>query len=100
MKLHPIAQAIKHHSLKLQVAAVMAAPGLAHAGLGGKPLQIVNELSTLATALGVGILTICGSIAGYKMASSQQATLRDVAPLLAGGGVAGSAAIIAGFLMG
>jgi hypothetical protein len=90
----------KEHGLKAQVAVVMAAPGLAHAGLGDKPLQIINELSTVAVAAGVGILTICGSIAGYKMASAQQATLRDVAPLLCGGGVAGASAIIAGFLMG
>lgn len=95
-----IARTFKDRALKLQVAAAIAAPGVAHAGFGTKALDVINQGSTLALAVGGGIFTICAAAAGYQMAANKGTRLSDVAHLIWGGALAGSAAALGAYFMG
>ncbi len=73
-------------------------PDLAHAQASTDAIeQAVLDLTTLLTAIGIGIVTIAIMVAGYKMAF-RAARFTDVANILIGGTLAGGAAALSAWI--
>lgn len=60
-----------------------------------KATSLINKFSGWLTGIGVAVITIAIMIAGYKILFQGQ-TFREVAPILIGGILIGSASSIAG----
>ena len=80
------------------MALMLALPDLAHATAStDKVEQGIENLVSLLTAVGVGIISVAIMIAGYKMAFSG-ARLSDVSNILIGGLLAGGASGLAAWV--
>ena len=82
----------------LCTAFLMAEPAFAAGGTSGIS-SFLNTIATVLTSVGVITITIAIMWAGYKIAFGG-ATFREMGPVLIGGALVGSAAWIAGQLMG
>jgi type IV secretion system protein VirB2 len=82
----------------LCTAFLMTEPAFA-AGGRGDISSFLNTIATVLTSVGVITITIAIMWAGYKIAFGG-ATFREMGPVLIGGALVGSAAWIAGQLMG
>lgn len=84
--------------MMLCTAFLMAEPAFAAGGTSGIS-SFLNTIATVLTSVGVITITIAIMWAGYKIAFGG-ATFREMGPVLIGGALVGSAAWIAGQLMG
>lgn len=63
-----------------------------------KATSLINKFSSWLTSIGVAVITIAVMVAGYKILFQGQ-SFREVAPILIGGILIGSASSIAGIFV-
>ena len=90
----------KMKSLFAASALLLAINAMAAGGGLDKGTSFVQKLVDFLTSgpLAIGVITLCIAIAGYKVAFGGQ-TVREVAPIVIGGVIIGSAAYIAGLII-
>ncbi|MCO6521224.1 MULTISPECIES: TrbC/VirB2 family protein [Snodgrassella] len=90
----------KSSKVFIALALVMCAQAALAAGGGGlgNAEMFFNNVATLLKSLGLVILTIAIIVAGYKVMWGGS-TVREVAPIVLGGVLIGSASYIAGLLV-